>query len=74
MENTTQPAQITIEDLNVLKGIIDLASSRGAFRGSELTMVGTTYDKLALFLEAVIAQARAQEQAELSDTTNPQGE
>ena len=52
---------ITISDLDTIKNIINLASSRGAFRGEELSMVGTVYDKLTVFLEAVIEQAKAQE-------------
>ena len=67
MENNTQ---ITIADLDTIKNIIDLACTRGAFRGAELTQVGVVYDKLAVFLEAVIAQAKAQEDinAEAGDT------
>jgi len=57
MDNT----QITIADLDTIKNIIDLASTRGAFRGAELTQVGVVYDKLTAFLEAVIEQAKAQE-------------
>ena len=57
MDNT----QITIADLDTIKNIIDLACTRGAFRGAELTQVGVVYDKLTIFLEAVIAQAKAQE-------------
>ena len=57
MDNT----QITIADLDTIKNIIDLACTRGAFRGAELTQVGVVYDKLSLFLEAVIEQAKAQE-------------
>jgi hypothetical protein len=57
MENNT----VTISDLDTIKNIINLAASRGAFRGEELTMVGTVYDKLTTFLEAVIEQAKAQE-------------
>jgi hypothetical protein len=57
---------ITVADLNLLKNIIDLASTRGAFQASEMTQIGTVYDKLAVFLEAVVAQAAAQE-AELQN-------
>jgi len=57
MDNT----QITIADLDTIKNIIDLACTRGAFRGAEISQVGAVYDKLSLFLEAVIAQAKAQE-------------
>ena len=57
MDNT----QITIADLDTIKNIIDLACSRGAFRGEELSQVGVVYDKLTAFLAAVIEQAKAQE-------------
>lgn len=70
MENTTQPTQITIADLDTLKNIVDLASSRGAFRGAELTQVGVIYDKLTAFLNGVIAQAQAQQEAEAATTEN----
>jgi hypothetical protein len=60
MENTTD-TQITISDLDALRNIVDLASSRGAFRGSELSQVGLVYDKLTKFLDAVVAQAQAQQ-------------
>lgn len=44
---------ITLVDLqNVLK-IIDAAAERGAFKGGELTAVGTVRDKIATFLVAV---------------------
>jgi hypothetical protein len=59
MENT----QITMADLGLIKNIIDLASTRGAFRAAEMKQVGEVYDKLtACFLAAVVAQAiQAQE-------------
>ena len=58
MENDTQ---ITIADLDTLKNIIDLACTRGAFRGAEISQVGAVYDKLSGFLAAVVEQAKAQE-------------
>ena len=63
MENINDPTQITIADLDTLRNIVDLASTRGAFRGAELTQVGAIYDKLTAFLDAIIAQAKAQEEA-----------
>ena len=60
MEDTTHTVTITIADLDVLKNIVDLASSRGAFRGAELAEVGAVYNKLSQFLEAVVAQAKAE--------------
>ena len=69
MENQT----ITVADLNLLKNIIDLASTRGAFRASELKEVGEVYNKLTVFLEAVVAQAQAQG-LENPDADQSQGE
>jgi hypothetical protein len=77
MENTNDSTQITIADLDTLKNIVDLASTRGAFRGAELTQVGAIYDKLTAFLDAIIAQAKAQEEANQAATpaaTESQGE
>jgi hypothetical protein len=54
---------ITVADLNLLKNIIDLASTRGAFRAGEMKQVGEVYEKLTAFLEAVLAQAAEQEAA-----------
>jgi len=70
MENTTQ---ITITDLDLVKNIINLAATRGAFRGEELSQVGAVYDKLTAFLEAVIEQAKAQE-APNAEAGETQGE
>jgi uncharacterized protein YggE len=70
MENTTQ---ITIADLDTIKNIIDLACTRGAFRGAELSQVGAVFDKLTVFLEAVIEQAKAQE-ASTAEAGETQGE
>ena len=41
-----------------LKQIIDVASSRGAFKPNEMTVVGTVYTKLETFLNAVAAQQK----------------
>jgi hypothetical protein len=65
--------QITVADLNLIKNIIDLASSRGAFRAGELKEIGEVYNKLTAFLDAVIAQAQEQE-ASASDTSETKGE
>ena len=64
MENTnTQPTDITIADLDLLRQIVDLASGRGAFKGSELSQVGEVYNKLTRFLELAVAQTQAQQDA-----------
>jgi hypothetical protein len=63
--------QITIADIDTIKNIIDLACTRGAFRGAEVSQVGAVYDKLSAFLQAVIAQAKEQQEAQADQ---PQGE
>jgi hypothetical protein len=66
---------ITIADLNLLKNIIDLASTRGAFRAAEMKEVGEVYNKLTVFLEAVVAQAAAQDvESQIADTSESKGE
>lgn len=58
-----QPAQssndLTINDLNAMKTIIDIASSRGAFKPNEMMAVGQTYTKLESFLDSVAKQSAA---------------
>lgn len=60
--------EITIADLNLIKEIIDLASTRGAFRAAEMKEIGDVYNKLTNFLDAVLAQAKAQEESQASNT------
>ena len=52
--------QLTIQDLALMKDFISVACDRGAFKANEMSAVGQTYDKLAAFLNAAIAQAEAQ--------------
>lgn len=70
-ENTVDQAQeanvpesISLQDLQVLLQIVDLASSRGAFRGAELTQVGAIFDKLNAFLSFIGEQQKARAEAE----------
>lgn len=57
----TQQAESTdlnINDLNAMKVIIDIASSRGAFKPNEMLAVGQTYNKLTAFLDSVAGQSK----------------
>ena len=66
-ETTTAAAasatELTINDLNAIKQIIDVASSRGAFRANEMAVVGQTYNKLESFLAAVTASQQPKEES-----------
>jgi hypothetical protein len=55
VENTTQSAapQLSIQDLQNLRAVIDLAVRRGAFGASEVSSVGQVFDRLNAFLIAV---------------------
>jgi hypothetical protein len=63
-DQQAQPEAIGLQDLQVLAQIVDLASSRGAFRGAELSQVGAVYDKLSTFLSYVAETQKAQQDAE----------
>ena len=65
MSEVTAPQeapQITVIDLQNILQVIDVAASRGAFRGNELTSVGSVRDKLAAFLESVAPKEEATEE------------
>ena len=55
-EAQAQGPDLTVQDLQALKSIIDVATQRGAFKASELAVVGNTYNKLDAFLAAVSKQ------------------
>ncbi len=52
------PNDLTINDLNAMKVIIDIASSRGAFKAAEMEAVGKVYNKLSNFLAQVAAKGQ----------------
>jgi len=73
MENTTQTPQITVQDLDTIRGIIDLAAKRGAFSAGEASSIGAVYDKLTAFLSAVAAQAKAAQDAAAAEAESDIG-
>ena len=69
-EAPTQGApDLTVQDLQALKAIIDVASQRGAFKPAEMELVGKTYNRLNTFLEAVTPK---KEEANGEATAKPQ--
>lgn len=67
METQTQAAEtaqpeLTVTDLANIRSIIDVAVRRGAFGAAEITGVGTVFDKLNSFLNAVAPPPKAEEQ------------
>ena len=53
-------ADLTVQDLSMLRSIIDLAAQRGAFKPAEMAAVGAVYNKLNGFLEGVAKQGQQQ--------------
>ena len=45
--------ELNLSDLASLRSILEVASSRGAFKAAELEAVGKAYNKLNTFLESV---------------------
>jgi hypothetical protein len=70
--DAAQSNDLTINDLNAMKVIIDIASSRGAFKPNEMVAVGQTYTKLTTFLDSVTAQQAAQQTAAPAGQNNAQ--
>lgn len=64
-----EPVQLTVADLQVLSRIVDLASTRGAFRAGEMSQVGDAFNKLSSFL-AYVEAAQAKE-AQANGTAAP---
>lgn len=67
-ENTgNEPVQLTLADLQTVLNVVDLASSRGAFRGDELRTVGENYEKIKKFLTMISDAQKAKEEEEGSE-------
>lgn len=50
---SSEVTELTLQDLAALRSIIDVASTRGAFKPTEMVAVGTIYSKLDKFLANV---------------------
>jgi len=62
---STAPVELTVQDLGVIRSIIDVASQRGAFKANEMEAVGKTFNKLDAFLQTV---QKAEEEAKKEGT------
>jgi|TARA_B110000444_G_C18798281_1_gene576050 hypothetical protein len=66
------PAQeLTVQDLGVLKTIIEVAQTRGAFKANEMEAVGKTYSKLESFLTSIQNQQVAKDPNAQAPATAP---
>ena len=46
-------SELTVEDLYVLKAILEVACLRGAFNADEYEVVGNTFNKLTAFFSKI---------------------
>ena len=49
-ELADKPVELTFADIEHCRQILEVCSSRGAFRANEMILVGETYNRLAEFL------------------------
>ena len=50
--------ELTVNELQLLRQSIEVATSRGAFKAAEMLTVGTVFNKLDTFLNAVAQQQK----------------
>jgi len=63
MQDNAENNELNISDLSGMKQIIDIASSRGAFKAGEMEAVGKIYNKLSNFLAQVVAKGGQNDQS-----------
>jgi hypothetical protein len=70
---TDAPAQLglTVQDLTLTLQLIQVASTRGAFKAEELSTVGGLYDRIFKFLEASGAITKQDPNAIKTDSPAP---
>jgi len=61
-QTTEQPVDLNVNDLAAIRSVIDVASTRGAFRANEMEAVGKVFNKLSSFLDAIAAKEQTKEQ------------
>ena len=74
VQGSEQANNITVSDLSNIRAIIDLATTRGAFRTSEMSSIGPVYDKLNAFLNLIEQQAAAAKQQESEKADSAEAE
>ena len=58
---------ITIDDCKIIRGILDVITQRGGFKGTELSTIGAIYDKLTKVIDI---NTNAQQQNEGGEESN----
>lgn len=53
---TNENVELTINDLMVMRAVLDTATQAGIFKAADLSTLGTTFDKLNIICEDFIAK------------------
>lgn len=61
MSEEQKTPELTVTDLQNIRAIIDIAATRGAFKANEMAAVGTVFNKLDVFLAAVVPAQQAEQ-------------
>ena len=76
MESETQTqtqggleTSITLNDLVMLRNIVNVASRRGAFSAEEFSDIGAVYNKIDTFLKANLKKPEGEEETGVGDTS-----
>lgn len=67
MSTENKNNDLNIQDLAIMKSIIDIASERNAFKPNEMAAVGMVYNKLDAFLKAIEEQQKAAQEAQSTE-------
>lgn len=68
-QEEAQAPEVNIGDFGAILQIIDVASTRGAFKGAELSSVGAIRDRVAAFVDFYTPKKEENENAEEQATT-----
>ena len=70
----TPENSITINDLVMLRNIVNVASRRGAFSAEEFSDIGAVYNKIDTFLKANLKKPEGEEETSVEDTSGGESE
>jgi len=71
-EQEQKSPELTVTDLQNIRAIIDIAATRGAFKAQEMAAVGTVFNKLDIFLAAVVPAQQAEQAAQEAEQAQTQ--
>ena len=70
---TQSATDLNIGDLRNIALVMDVASTRGAFRANEMATVGLIYNKLQAFLAKVAPETKPEDAANKTETSTAPG-